>query len=506
VHRATTKDGQAVAVKIQYPALRREALSDMAAITFFATVVELLFPQFGYSWLLPEFAVSLRNELNFLQEARNGERVAAMFASDPRVHVPAIRRELSTERVLVMEWADGVKISDVEGLKRDIGVRDPREVAAEFCRVMGQQYFVHGFVQADPHAGNFKVRRRPHADGTPNPHGDWQLVLLDHGMYRRTTSAFRHAFAQLYRGLLVGDEAASIDAVKRLGMKASNYEAMSLILVYRPPSRRSAALGGQLSRAEVERLKEAGKKIDAMEVNRFMQRLPRDMLFVLRSMNMVRSINLTLGGTSKERFIALGEAAVQGLALVRPPAPAAPGTVHIAQRSAVPTRDAQGADDSDEGSVLADAQASALVSDVQGSFLDAVIGQPTAGSAAAGGPSVASPPPGLVHAFVVWLKQLLGREPDRERLTYVNALARGTVINDPTDSERDAALLEEERQNHWLRYAWRRVGRSVGLATEMVHLKAVLTFYDLLWKAIMAFGGFEAYSDPKNPHHGKNPG
>lgn len=91
VHRAMTKDGQRVAVKVQYPRLRIEASADMAAIKFFATLLGILFPAFAYTWILPEFEASLRNELNFLQEARNGERVAAMFASDPRVVRAALR-------------------------------------------------------------------------------------------------------------------------------------------------------------------------------------------------------------------------------------------------------------------------------------------------------------------------------------------------------------------------------------------------------------------------------
>ncbi|RYG45114.1 hypothetical protein EON67_10985, partial [archaeon] len=62
-------------------------------------------------WLLPEFETSLANEVNFLQEAHNAERVAGMFADNPRVHVPAIRRDLSTHRVLVMEFIDGFKVS-----------------------------------------------------------------------------------------------------------------------------------------------------------------------------------------------------------------------------------------------------------------------------------------------------------------------------------------------------------------------------------------------------------
>jgi predicted unusual protein kinase regulating ubiquinone biosynthesis (AarF/ABC1/UbiB family) len=110
VHKAVTKDGQTVAVKLQYPHLRHQVRSDLAAMRMFVSIIEALFPEYGYSWLLPDFEDSLKNEINFLQEAHNGERVARMFANNPRVHIPTIRRDLSSERVLVMEFINGVKV------------------------------------------------------------------------------------------------------------------------------------------------------------------------------------------------------------------------------------------------------------------------------------------------------------------------------------------------------------------------------------------------------------
>lgn len=266
VHRAVTRDGQKVAVKIQYPELRKEASSDLAAMNFFAVVLELLFPAFGYTWLLPDFEAALHNELSFLQEAHNSERVKKHFAHNPRVHIPAVLPELTSDRVLVMEWIDGVKPTDLEALRR-LGVEDPRAVAGELCHFFGVQCFEQGLVHLDTHPGNLMVRRRPQPDGK----GPWQLVVLDHGMVRRLSGHFRQNFAALFRALVLDDEAASLAAVKALGMKESNYEALSLILVYRPPPRHaakrarlfglgkgsSAPLGGRMSAEDAERLKAA---------------------------------------------------------------------------------------------------------------------------------------------------------------------------------------------------------------------------------------------------------
>ena len=87
---------------------------------------ELAFPGFEFSWMLPEFEDSLKLELDFRQEARNGERVAAMFAAQPDVHVPAVLHNLTSRRLLTMEYVNGVKPTDKQGLA-GLGV-EPKQV------------------------------------------------------------------------------------------------------------------------------------------------------------------------------------------------------------------------------------------------------------------------------------------------------------------------------------------------------------------------------------------
>ena len=110
VHHAVTKDGAHVAVKIQYPYLHELILQDLAALRIMLDVIEWYWPDYGFSWLLPEFERQALCEIDFLQEASNSERLGRMFASDSRVRVPTIRRDLSSNRVLVMEWIDGCKV------------------------------------------------------------------------------------------------------------------------------------------------------------------------------------------------------------------------------------------------------------------------------------------------------------------------------------------------------------------------------------------------------------
>jgi len=104
---------------------------------------------------------STREELDFRNEAANAAACAALFAAEPRVHVPATDPSLSGERVLTMEWVDGAKLDDPAALLA-AGVQ-PAEVAPLLTATFSAMVFEHGFVHCDPHAGNLLARRMPQA-------------------------------------------------------------------------------------------------------------------------------------------------------------------------------------------------------------------------------------------------------------------------------------------------------------------------------------------------------
>ena len=111
-----------------------------------------------------------RRRLLCAQEARNSERVAGMFRGQRDVHVPPVFHELTTRRVLTMEFVRGVKPTNAEALAT-LGVSGT-EVAAKASRVFGDMIHVHGFVHCDPHPGNLLVRK--------DVEGQTQLVRAGH--------------------------------------------------------------------------------------------------------------------------------------------------------------------------------------------------------------------------------------------------------------------------------------------------------------------------------------
>ncbi|GBF89209.1 hypothetical protein Rsub_01926 [Raphidocelis subcapitata] len=258
----------------------------------------VVFPEFNYQWLVDEIKENLPRELNFQHEAANAERCRANFASaksrlGDRVHIPETHPRLSSRRVLTMEFISGARVTDAPALAA-LGVPRPR-VAALVSEAFNEMIFVHGDVHCDPHAANMLVRL--------GPDGREQLVLLDHGLYKRLDDGFRAEYAALWRSLVFGDAG---------GIKNG------------PGSRRAAGLGfGRLLACrggEGLRRLWAGdivdKRIDHLtlpktdrdkemlqgyaqvymrEIGDLLLRMPRPLLLLLKTNDCLRSVDGALG-------------------------------------------------------------------------------------------------------------------------------------------------------------------------------------------------------------------
>jgi len=327
VHRAVTLNGEAVAVKVQYPNLQRQVEADIRTLRFLAWVLGRAFPGYGYEWLIPEFEASLRGELDFRREAENARRISNLFSEWPEIHVPVVLDRLSGGRVLTMEWIDGVKLSD------ETGLADANLDASQCARILSQAFsamiFEFGFVHCDPHAGNLLARRMPdtalkHSEFAPASPPSWfnlllprqkpkiQLVLLDHGMYRELTPSFRSNYCRLWHSLLTRSHANGRAAAQALGVPAAEYDTLSLLLTHRPSGSRGA-IGTNMSAEERQAIRERYRSVGAADVNAFLESLPRDMLFVMRTWSLVRSLNRRLGGTTRQRFLIMSEMATRGM-------------------------------------------------------------------------------------------------------------------------------------------------------------------------------------------------
>jgi len=192
VHYAVLPNLNQVVVKVQRPGAQIQVQSDIEIIRQVIHQVEtrtLWGKRYGVMAILEEFERTLSLELDFRQEATNAVRLRRLMESESRVHVPYIYWELTAERVLTMEYIDGIKIDQLERLDRS-GM-DRSELARVFINSLAKQLLVDGFFHSDPHPANLLVKPE---DGT--------LVYIDLGQMGRLLPEQRLQLCDLVRSIV----------------------------------------------------------------------------------------------------------------------------------------------------------------------------------------------------------------------------------------------------------------------------------------------------------------
>ncbi|RYG63168.1 AarF/ABC1/UbiB kinase family protein, partial [bacterium] len=182
VHRALTRDGRDLAVKIQYPGVRRSIDSDVDNVSSLLKIAGIVPRHLDIGPLLGEAKRQLREEADYEREAVCLERFAALLADDPRFLLPAVHRDLTGPNVLAMSYLDSVGIETLEGAPQE-----ERDRAAERLLDLAlRELFVFQLMQTDPNLANYRYEPRT-----------GRIVLLDFG----ATRAFPAAFADQCRSL-----------------------------------------------------------------------------------------------------------------------------------------------------------------------------------------------------------------------------------------------------------------------------------------------------------------
>ena len=154
--------------------------------------------------MLEEFRATILIELDYVQEAQHAAIFRKHFASWRDVYVPRIYPELSTRRVLVMEYITGLKVTDTAQLTA--AGHDPKEVVTHLVRTYLKQLLEDGFFHADPHPGNLRVMP------------DGRLAFLDFGMVGRLPQALQTALLEAFGHLITRDVPGLIDDMQHLGV------------------------------------------------------------------------------------------------------------------------------------------------------------------------------------------------------------------------------------------------------------------------------------------------
>ncbi|KAG9231264.1 ABC transporter [Amylocarpus encephaloides] len=340
VHWARLADGREVAIKVQKREIAHQVGWDLWAFRVVMKVYTSWFDLPLYS-LVPYITERLMLETDFVNEADNSERMAALVEGEPRlrgrVYIPKVYRELSSKRIMTAEWIEGVRLWDKEALQgtwqggygkgspgangtplsappippnNGTGNLKPerdgwkgrngtgglglslKEVMTTMVDLFSAQMFLWGLVHCDPHPGNIFIRRKPN--------GQTELVLIDHGLYVAMQPKFRHEYCQFWKALMTFDNKTLSDITSAWGVKAPDLFASATLM--RPyeggdsstKNRITDELKGK-TQAErhyevQERMRQGVREILSEEEN-----FPRELLFIGRNMRIVQGNNQFLG-------------------------------------------------------------------------------------------------------------------------------------------------------------------------------------------------------------------
>ncbi|MDC3118093.1 AarF/ABC1/UbiB kinase family protein [Prochlorococcus sp. AH-716-K03] len=184
VHKAVLKNKEIVAVKVQRPGLREQITLDLYIVRNIANWLKnnIGLIRSDLVALIDELGKRVFEEMDYLNEAKNAEKFRNLHLHNSKIAVPKIYKETTSRRVLTMEWIDGTKLTNLEGVK-NLGI-DPDEMIEIGVQCSLEQLLEHGFFHADPHPGNLLALE------------DGRLCYLDFGMMSEVTRSSRSGLIQ----------------------------------------------------------------------------------------------------------------------------------------------------------------------------------------------------------------------------------------------------------------------------------------------------------------------
>jgi len=223
VHRARLKveeetDFREVVVKVQRPHIASIVDVDLSALQRVGKWLMRYRPIREHAdvpALLREFSSTVREEIDYLQEAENARKFFENFKDDRDVHVPRVVPSLTTLRVLTLEDVFAIKITDYDAISA-AGI-DRGEVARKLLDTYLEQIFDDGFFHADPHPGNLFVTPLLPKKGSKRKSVRWQLTFVDFGMVGHVPENLREGLRETVVGVGTRDAVRLIKSYKSLG-------------------------------------------------------------------------------------------------------------------------------------------------------------------------------------------------------------------------------------------------------------------------------------------------
>jgi predicted unusual protein kinase regulating ubiquinone biosynthesis (AarF/ABC1/UbiB family) len=220
VHRAVAHDGTKLACKLQYPDMQSAVEADLKQLEILFAVHRRMDPAIDTREIAKEIGARVREELDYRREAKHAVLYAAMLAATPRVRVPAVHPDLSTDRLLALSWLEGRKILAY----KDTDAETRNRLATAMFEAWWLPFSRYGVIHGDPHLGNYTVFEHDGSAGGIN--------LLDYGCIRIFPKSFVGGVVDLYRGLLEGDSERVVHAYEVWGFRSLNREVIDVLNIW----------------------------------------------------------------------------------------------------------------------------------------------------------------------------------------------------------------------------------------------------------------------------------
>jgi len=221
VHRAVALDGAPLACKLQYPDMKSAVEADLAQLDILFAIHRRFEPVIDTSEAAKEIGARVREELDYAREAKHAALYRHMLADAPDVRTPKVRAELSTERLLTMDWLDGDKLLTFKAAPLEVRNR----IGAAMFTAWWSPFSRFGVIHGDPHLGNYSVF------GSEKNPGDG-INLLDYGCVRIFPPKFVGGVVDLYRGLQQNDEARIVHAYETWGFKGLKKDVIETLNIW----------------------------------------------------------------------------------------------------------------------------------------------------------------------------------------------------------------------------------------------------------------------------------
>ncbi len=224
VHRARSLDGKDLACKLQYADMQSAVEADLKQLDFILSLHRRMDPVIDTSEIAQEIGERVREELDYRREAGHAALYAHMLADQPLVRVPATHADLSTGRLLTLDWLEGRPLLEFR--------EQPLEVRNRIAQAMFAAWWLpfsrFGVIHGDPHLGNYTVFEQGGEAG-PTAGG---INLLDYGCIRIFPPSFVGGVVDLYQGLKTGDDARVVHAYETWGFQNLKRELIDVLNIW----------------------------------------------------------------------------------------------------------------------------------------------------------------------------------------------------------------------------------------------------------------------------------